>query len=67
MKKLQFPHSLIAALLVLACLLGLLPTVSFAANSDTIKMIDCDLNGVTYVSPTMGTCYLHLMHVRFVP
>ena len=57
----------IAALLALVCMLGLLPSTAFAARSDTIKMIDCDLNGVTYVSPTMGTCHLHLMHARFVP
>ena len=28
---------------------------------DTIKMEDCTHNGVSYVSPSLGTCYLHQM------
>ena len=66
MKKFHFSHNrIISALLALVCVLGLLPGTALAAASDTIKMIDCDLNGVTYVSPTMGTCHLHLMHYDF--
>ena len=31
------------------------------AAPDTIKMEDCTHNGVSYVSPSLGTCYLHQM------
>ncbi len=67
-RKFHFqPSRLIAALLALVCLLGLLPTASFAAASNTIKMIDCDLSGGTYESAALGTCHTHPMHARFVP
>ena len=63
MKKFHFPHNrLIAALLVLVCLLGLFPATALAASPNTIKMDDCTHNGVSYVSPSLGTCYLHQMH-----
>ena len=63
MKKFHFPHNrLIAALLVLVCLLGLLPSMALAASPDTIKMDDCTHNGVYYESPSLGTCWLHQMH-----
>ena len=48
MKYIHKPHNrLIAALLVLVCLLGLLPTTAMAATPDTIKMDDCAYNGVS--------------------
>ena len=64
MKKIHFPYNrMIAALLVLVCLLGLLPTAAFAADTPgTIKMDDCTHNGVHYDSPSLGTCWLHQMH-----
>ena len=64
MKKFHFPHNrLIAALLVVVCLLGLLPTAAFAADAPgSIKMDDCTHNGVHYESPSLGTCWLHQMH-----
>lgn len=67
MKKTYFPHNrLIAALLVLVCMLGLLPTAAFAADSpSTIKMDDCTHNGTHYNSPALGECWLHQMHFGF--
>ena len=63
MKYIHKPHNrLIAALLVLVCLLGLLPTTAMAATPDTIKMDDCAYNGVKYDSPALGECYMHQMH-----
>ena len=63
MKNIHKPHNrLIAALLVLVCLLGLLPTTAMAATPDTIKMDDCAYNGVKYDSPALGECYMHQMH-----
>ena len=64
MKKLHFPHNrLIAALLVLVCLLGLLPATALAADAPaTIKMDDCTYNSTHYDSPALGTCYMHQMH-----
>ena len=63
MKKFHFPHNrLIAALLVLVCLLGLFPATALAASPNTIKMDDCTHNGVKYESPALGTCHLHQMH-----
>ncbi len=63
MKNIHKPHNrLIAALLVLVCLLGLLPTTAMAATPDTIKMDDCAYNGIKYDSPALGVCYMHQMH-----
>ena len=63
MKYIHKPHNrLIAALLLLVCLLGLLPTTAMAATPDTIKMDDCAYNGVKYDSPALGECYMHQMH-----
>ena len=63
MQNIHKPHNrLIAALLVLVCLLGLLPTTAMAATPDTIKMDDCAYNGVKYDSPALGECYMHQMH-----
>ncbi len=49
-------------MLVLACMLGLLPTTALAADAPgSIKMEDCTHNGVHYESPSLGTCWLHQM------
>nr|WP_326183639.1 SpaA isopeptide-forming pilin-related protein [uncultured Oscillibacter sp.] len=67
MKKLHFPHNrLIAALLVLVCLLGLLPGTALAADvPSTIKMDDCTYNSTHYDSPALGICYMHQMHYNY--
>lgn len=60
MKKFHFPRNrIVSALLVLACLLGLLPTAAFAASPSTIKMTDCDQSGNSYISASIGQCYVH--------
>ena len=62
MKKIRFSLTrMTALLLVLVCMLGLLPATALAANPSSIKMEDCTHNGVSYVSPSLGTCYLHQM------
>ena len=62
MKKIRFSLTrMTALLLVLVCMLGLLPATALAASPDSIKMEDCTHNGVSYVSPSLGTCYLHQM------
>ena len=62
MKKIRFSLTrMTAMLLVLVCMLGLLPATALAANPSSIKMEDCTHNGVSYVSPSLGTCYLHQM------
>ena len=62
MKKIRFSLTrMTAMLLVLVCMLGLLPATALAASPDSIKMEDCTHNGVSYVSPSLGTCYLHQM------
>ena len=53
---------MISMMLVLACMLGLLPTTALAADAPgSIKMEDCTHNGVHYESPSLGTCWLHQM------
>ena len=63
MRKICFPYKrMISMLLVLACMLGLLPTAALAADAPgSIKMEDCTHNGVHYESPSLGTCWLHQM------
>lgn len=66
MKKIRISHSrILAALLVLVCMLGLLPATAFAAGPSTIVMDDCTHNGVYYESPSLGTCWLHQMHFDY--
>ncbi len=67
MKKFHFPHSrLIAALLVLVCVLGLLPATALAADAPaTIKMDDCTYSSTHYDSPALGICYMHQMHYNY--
>lgn len=53
-------------LLALICILGLLPTVAFAADGpSTITLDDCTYNGVKYDSPALGVCYMHQMQFDF--
>lgn len=62
MKKIQrLSRRMAAMLLTLVCLLGLLPTAALAASPSTIKMTDCDYNGLHYDSPALGICYMHQM------
>ncbi len=66
MKRIHIPHSrILAALLVLVCMLGLLPATALAASPSTIVMDDCTHNGVYYESPSLGTCWLHQMHFDY--
>lgn len=68
MKTVHFPHTrIIAALLVLVCLLGLFPAAAFAAEStpSTIKLTNCAYNGTRYESPALGVCYMHQMRYDF--
>ena len=54
MKTVHFPHTrIIAALLVLVCLLGLFPATAFAAEPkpSTIKLTNCAYNGPAMVMP----------------
>lgn len=52
---------LTALLLTLVCVLGLLPATAFAA-SDTIKLKDFGMSGVSYQSAALGRCTLHQMY-----
>ena len=68
MKTVHFPHTrIIAALLVLVCLLGLFPATAFAAEPtpSTIKLTNCAYNGTRYESPALGVCYMHQMRYDF--
>ena len=68
MKMVHFPHTrIIAALLVLVCLLGLFPATAFAAEPtpSTIKLTNCAYNGTRYESPALGVCYMHQMRYDF--
>ena len=68
MKMVHFPHTrIIAALLVLVCLLGLFPATVFAAEPtpSTIKLTNCAYNGTRYESPALGICYMHQMRYDF--
>ena len=68
MKTIHFPHTrIIAALLVLVCLLGLFPATAFAAEPTpgTIKLTSCAYNGTRYESPALGVCYMHQMRYDF--
>lgn len=66
MKHIRIPHTrILAALLVLVCMLGLLPATALAAGPSTIVMDDCTHNGVYYESPSLGTCWLHQMHFDY--
>jgi len=68
MKTVHFPHTrIIAALLVLVCLLGLFPATALATETtpSTIKLTNCTYNGTRYESPALGVCYMHQMRYDF--
>lgn len=59
------PMRLMCLFLALICMLGLLPSIAFAASPDTIVMEDCTHNGVYYESAALSTCWLHQMKFDF--
>ena len=62
MKKMHSSvNRIIATVLVLACLLGLLPTAALAAAPGTITLTKCDQTKESYTSPALGSCRLHTL------